>query len=143
MPRTAPRRRPLLHPLQSLLLAWPVALFPAALISDITYYNSAEIQWTNMSAWMLVGALFFGGIALLWAIIGMIKRHDTHARRPYRSYVLLLAAAWATGLVNAFQHSHDGWSSVGAMGLFLSTLSTLLVLAAGWVAHMGYREVSL
>ena len=34
------------------------------------------------------------------------------------------------GLVNAFKHSQDAWSSVGAFGLTLSILSALLALAA-------------
>src|SRR5690606_16367776 len=34
---------PLLHPLHAILLAFPIALFSAALATDITYLNSAEI----------------------------------------------------------------------------------------------------
>jgi uncharacterized membrane protein len=36
-------------PLHALLLAFPVALFASALLSDITYLKSAEIQWSNFS----------------------------------------------------------------------------------------------
>ena len=63
MPSAPPRTRPLLHPLHGLLLAWPVALFPAALLSDITYLNSAEIQWSNFSAWLITGALIADELA--------------------------------------------------------------------------------
>ena len=55
-------------------------------------------------------------------------------------YLILLAAMWIIGLVNAFQHSQDGWSSVGTAGLLLSILSTLLALAAGWVGYSGLRR---
>lgn len=117
-----------LHPLHALFLAFPVALFPSALMADITYLNSAEMQWSNFAAWLITGALLFGAPALLWALVwGIFARAFL--------YPLLLGAAWVLGLVNAFQHSRDGWSSVGATGIILSMLSTLLVLAAAWTAH--------
>jgi uncharacterized membrane protein len=117
-----------LHPLHAMLLAAPVTLFPCALLSDITYLNSAEMQWSNFAAWLITGALILGGFALLWAFVrGVLMRSFV--------YPLLLAAAWVLGLINAFQHSRDGWSSVGMMGLTLSILSTLLVWAAGWTAY--------
>ena len=48
-----------------------------------------------------------------------------------------------TGLLNAFKHSQDAWSSVGTFGLILSILSTLLALAAAAIAYSGVlnREV--
>ncbi|MEC3910359.1 DUF2231 domain-containing protein [Sphingobium sp. CR2-8] len=139
MPSAPPRVRPLLQPLHGLLLAWPVALFPAALLSDITYLNSAEIQWTNFSAWLITGGLLGGGIVLLWVFIGLVRAKATMRSRS-AIYLLLLALMWISGLINAFQHSRDGWSSVGTTGLILSILSSLFALAAGWVAYAGYRE---
>ncbi|HUD92227.1 DUF2231 domain-containing protein [Sphingobium sp.] len=131
MPTAAPHIRPLLHPLHALLLSWPLALFPAALIADITYLNTAEIQWTNFAAWLITGALIGGGPALLWAIIAAFRLRTRQAIL----YATLLAAAWIGGLIDAFQHSQDGWSSVGTAGVALSTVTSLLVLAAGWSAH--------
>ncbi|WP_420143479.1 DUF2231 domain-containing protein [Sphingobium sp.] len=139
MPSAPPRVRPLLHPLHGLLLAWPVALFPAALLSDITYLNSAEVQWTNFSAWLITGALLGGGIVLLWAFIGLVRANGAMKSRS-AIYLLLLALMWMCGLINAFQHSRDGWSSVGTTGLILSILSSAFAFTAGWVAHAGYRE---
>ena len=46
-----------------------------------------------------------------------------------------LALAWIFGLINAFKHSQDAWSSVGTFGLILSILSAVLALVAGWFAH--------
>ena len=133
-----PRTRPLLHPLHGLLLAWPVALFPAALLSDITYLNSAEIQWSNFSAWLITGALIGGGLVLLWALIALAR-----AKGPARRWPLSAAVGADVGLRahQRQQHSRDGWSSVGTIGLILSILSSLAALAAGWTAFAGYREV--
>lgn len=125
-----------------MLLAFPVALFPAALLSDIAYVKTSQIQWTNFSAWLITGALVFGGFALLWSAIGTIVSRGALRRRKGVS-LLLLALAWIAGLFNAFQHSHDGWSSVGTLGLALSVLSTLFVLAAGLVFFSQSRTAAM
>jgi uncharacterized membrane protein len=118
-----------LHPLNALLLAFPVALFPGALLCDVTYLNSAEMQWSNFAAWLITGALVIAAPVLLWAIAAMLRG------RGGALYIATLAAMWIAGLVNAFQHSHDGWSSVGTTGLALSIVSSVLALAAGWTGY--------
>ena len=52
MDRTVTHSRSFANPLHAILLAFPVALYPAALLTDITYLNTAEIQWTNFSSWL-------------------------------------------------------------------------------------------
>lgn len=138
----------LLHPLHAILLAFPIALFSGALASDITYLNSAEIQWTNFSQWLLTGGCLMGGFALLWALALVVRTgaaaegqsgRERSGRTRAVVYLLLLAVMWIAGLVNSFQHSSDGWSSVGTTGLVLSFISTLMALAAGWVGYAGLR----
>ena len=123
---------PLLHPVHAILLAFPIALFTGGLLADITYLNSAEMQWSNFAAWLITFALVFGGFVVLWALIALIRRGN---RGPIRFYFSFVAVMWVLGLVNAFQHSRDAWSSVGALGLILSIACTLLALAAGWVGY--------
>jgi Predicted membrane protein len=128
------------HPLHALLLGFPIALFTFALFTDIAFLRTAQIQWSNFSAWLITGALVFGGIVGLFALVELALAWRRGAGRPMLVYVVLLALAWVLGLVNAFKHSQDGWSSVGALGLILSILCTLLSLAAGWMAYSA-REV--
>lgn len=127
--------RPAHNPLHAILLCFPIALFTSALISDIAYLRTAEMQWSNFSAWLIVGALVFGGVAGLWAIVQLVLAWRTPQRLATLTYVVALALAWLCGLINAFKHSQDAWSSVGALGLTLSVLSTLFVLVAGWFAY--------
>lgn len=130
-----PPLRPLLHPLHAILLAFPIALFSGALASDITYLNSAEIQWTNFSQWLLAGGCLMGGLALLWAIVLAARGGGGRALL----YLLLLAAMFIAGVVNSFHHSRDGWSSVETTGVVLSLVSMVLALAAGWVGYSSLR----
>ncbi|RVT95034.1 DUF2231 domain-containing protein [Sphingomonas crocodyli] len=138
---TPPAARPPLHPLHALLLAFPIALFTGALLADIAYLQSAEIQWTNFAAWLNAGALLMGGFVLLWALIEAFRLRRDRVRGRAGLYALLLAVMWIAGLINAFQHSHDGWSSVGTTGLLLSIVSAALAIAAGWIAHSGWRSL--
>lgn len=127
-----------------LLLAFPTALFTSALVTDIAYLRTAEIQWTNFSAWLISGALVFGGATGALAILGAVFS-PPELRRRRLIYLGLLAAAWILGLVNAFKHSQDGWSSVGGFGLLLSVLCTVLILAAAFFVYAGWtseREIA-
>jgi len=128
-----------LHPIHAILLAFPLALFAFGLATDIAYLNTAVIQWSNFSAWVITGALVFGGLVLAWAILGALFPRRASRRRAL-AFLIAVAVMWISGLINAFQHSHDGWSSVGALGLALSILSTLSALVA---AAIGYSAPSV
>lgn len=130
---------PLLHPLHAILLAFPIALFSGALAADITYLNTAVIQWSNFSAWLIAGALLFGGLALAWAIVLVFTHRTAGLRGRALLFLVLLAVMWIAGLINAFQHSRDAWSSVGTTGLILSIVSTVLALVAGWIGYSAAR----
>ena len=122
------------HPVHAILLGFPIALFTSALVTDIAYLRTAELQWTNFSAWLISGALLFGGLVLAWALISLLLGWRGVERRRRLVYVGVLAVMWVLGLVNAFKHSQDGWSSVETFGLVLSILCTILALAAGLIA---------
>ena len=133
-----------LDALRGLLLSFPIALFTIAVFTDITYLRTAEVQWTNFSAWLITGALVFGGLAAAWALISLLLRFRRGDRNPRLVFFALLAVMWVLGLVNAFKHSQDAWSSVGAFGLILSILCSLLAMAAGVMAFSGLhtREIA-
>lgn len=132
------------HPLHAILLGFPIALFSSALVTDIAYLRTEQIQWTNFSAWLIAGAMVFTGLVLAWAVVSLViglRGGDLLRRMVYAG---VLAGLFVVGLINAFQHSRDGWSSVGTFGLLLSILSAVLALAAGVIAHSSLfsREVA-
>ena len=130
-----------LNPFRGILMAFPIALFSSALISDIAYLKTAQMQWSNFSAWLIVGALVFGGLAGLWAIVNLALAWRGPTRNAALIHLAALALAWIFGLINAFKHSQDAWSSVGAFGVILSILCTILVLVAGWTAYAARESV--
>lgn len=141
MDRTAMQSRTFANPLHAILLAFPVALYPSALLTDITYLNTAEIQWTNFSSWLIAGADFFAGLVLAWALIGLVVGRARHAKGRRALYLIVVAAMFALGVLNAFQHARDGWHSVGTLGLALSVLCSILAFVAAFIAYGGSYSV--
>ena len=121
------------HPpglLHTILMAGSVPLFLGALLSDIAYYQSYQIQWSNFASWLIAGALLLSGIALLFALVSLLTaRHK--AGRPML-YFLLLLATWVLGLINAFIHAKDAWATMPS-GLVMSIVVTVLSCAAAWL----------
>ncbi|TNC73683.1 DUF2231 domain-containing protein [Rubellimicrobium roseum] len=126
-----------LHPLHSILLAFPVTLFLSALVSDIAYWRTFEIQWANFAAWLNAGGLLGGGFALLWAMVNLL-RGRAHRNGRAVLYALVLLATWVVGFINALVHAKDAWATMPE-GLYLSVAATALALAAAWIGYSGLR----
>lgn len=124
-------------PLHATLLAGSVPLFLGGLLSDIAYFKTYQIQWSNFAAWLIAGGLLFCGLALLFALVNLV-RAQRKAGRPV-VYFLLLLATWVLGLVNAFQHAKDAWA-VMPSGLVLSFIVTLLACVATWAGLTNLRS---
>ncbi len=129
-------RQRALHPLHAVLLAASLPLFLGALLSDIAYASSYQVQWTNFASWLIVGGLVFSGFALLWALIELL-RADRRGGSALIYFGVLLAA-WLLGFVNALTHAKDAWAAMPA-GLILSLIVAALVIAATWIGFSSLR----
>ncbi|WP_458130070.1 DUF2231 domain-containing protein [Pseudomonas sp. Z2-11] len=124
-------------PLHAVLLAGTVPLFLGALLNDIAYYKTYQIQWSNFASWLIAGGLLFCGLALLFALVNLI-RAERKSGRPV-VYFLLLLVTWVLGLINAFEHAKDAWA-IMPQGLVLSVVVTVLACAAAWVGLTNLRS---
>lgn len=131
-----------LHPLHAILLAFPLPLFLGALLSDLAYKSSFQVQWYNFSSWLLAGGLIGGGFALLWAFIDLMRSGSVRRRRA-AIYFLVLLAMWVLGFIDALVHSKDAFA-IMPEALYLSTTATIFALVAAWLGYSGYhsREAS-
>lgn len=129
------------HPLHVMLVPVPITCFVGTLITDIVYWRTANMQWANMSAWMLVVGLV---VAFFAVIAGLTDFLGSHAIRNLR-------AAWIHGIGNAVAlilaifdcliHSRDAYTSVVPTGLILSLLVVLILVVTGWQGWtMVYRH---
>lgn len=126
-----------IHAAHAILLAFPLPFFLAALVSDIAYWNTFQIQWSNFSSWLIAGGLLGGGFAMLWALVDLIRFRREGSRRPL-IYFLSLLAMLVVGFINELVHAKDAWA-VMPEGLYLSVVTVLLAFVASWIGFSGYR----
>ena len=125
-----------IQPLHAVLLAATIPLLLGGLLSDIAYASSYEIQWSNFAAWLIAGGVVFAGLALLWALIDLV-RADRRRGRPL-IYFLLLLATFVLGLINSFVHARDAWGTMPD-GLILSAIVAVLAILATWLGFSSLR----
>nr|WP_177412636.1 DUF2231 domain-containing protein [Pseudomonas sp. SCT] len=125
------------NPLHGTLLAGTVPLFLGAMLSDIAYFKTYEVQWSNFAAWLIAGGLVFCGLALLFAVVNLIRAH--HKKGRPLMYFLLLLATWLLGFINALEHAKDAWATM-PLGLVLSVIVTVLACAATWIGLSNLRD---
>ena len=133
------RRGTVWHPIWAVLQAFPLAFFTTALVTDIAYVNTFQMQWANFSVWLIFGGLFMGGIAILAAVIAAAGRWRSVIWRRAFFFAAGCVLAWLTGFVNFFVHSRDAWTSVMPMGLALSIATTVIILVTSWI---GYADIA-
>lgn len=119
-----------IHPVHAVFLAGVIPLFAGALLSDIAYFRTYEIQWQNFASWLIAGGLVMAGVALVFAFAGLAPARRTPARVLY---LVVLGLTWIIGFFNALHHARDAWASMPG-GLVLSVITTLLAIAAAWIA---------
>lgn len=122
-------RNTTLTPGAALLLGMVAALFLGALLSDVAYSQTYEVQWANFASWLIAGGLLLGGILVAVATVNFFRRSD--GTRP-GLMLALVGLMWIIGLFNAFVHSHDGWAMMPT-GLILSVIVALIAFAAAVV----------
>lgn len=135
--RSAPGSLRPLHPLHAILLGFPFSLFLGALLSDLAYSASFQVQWANFASWLIAGGLLVGAFALLWALVDLF-RSGTARRGRATVYFAVLLAMWVLGFVNALVHAKDAWATMPE-GLYLSAMAALLALVAAWIGYSGFR----
>ena len=127
------------QPLFGALMAVPAVCFTGALLTDITYSRSADMQWTNFSAWLLAFAELFGALALLVALVDLSHpRVRGLAAARWRAVGLIVVLA--LGLVDNLVHSRDAWASVVPQGLILSAVTVAVLVPTLWLGRsLTYR----
>ncbi len=119
-------RRPLLvHPF---FVSIGGTLLIAAFATDIMYSQTALMQWSNASEWLIAAGLL---LALVASLVLLIERLSGRAGPISWLDFALLAAAALLSLVNVFVHSRDAWTSVVPQGIWLSGIVALLLLVVG------------
>ena len=135
---TAKRARRRIYPI---LLPFPIVCFIGALLTDIAYWRTAEMMWSNFSAWLLTFGVALGVLAAIAGFIDFLGNRMIHGQRVAWMHIVGNGIAWILSVINAFVHTHDAWTSVVPTGLTLSAVVVLILLITGWAGRSpAYRQ---
>jgi uncharacterized membrane protein len=121
------------EPILPILVSFPVAYFTAAFVTDLAYWQTADVLWETFSDWLITAGLITAGFAAIVFVIDLVrdKRSRTLAWPHAVGYVLAVLLS----LLNAFVHSRDGYTAVVPTGLTLSALVVAILLITGWAGR--------
>lgn len=128
------------QPLYASLVAVPAVCFIGAMLTDWTYTKSADMQWTNFSAWLLAFGELFCGLALVALLFDLTDRR-LRGIAAARLYAVGLIVLFVLGLFNNFIHSRDAWTSVVPQGMILSVVTVIVLVPTLWLGRsLTYRH---
>jgi uncharacterized membrane protein len=129
------------HPIHPMLSPVPIVCFVGALLTDIAYYLTAEIMWADVSAWLMVIGVIFGGLAAIAGLADFLSNRLIRTQPPAWPHLIGNLVALVLAFFNALIHTRDAWTSVVPVGLVLSILTVLVLLVTGWLGRsMVYRQ---
>jgi uncharacterized membrane protein len=143
MPQDNPRSTASLvgHPLHPMLVPIPIACFVLTFFTDLAYWKTANMQWANMSAWLLTVGLIVAVFAAIAGLIDFLGERRIRSLRAVWIHAVGNAIALVLSILNDFVHSRDAYTSVVPAGLILSGLVVLILLVTGWNGwSMVYRH---
>lgn len=121
------------HPLHPMLLPIPIACFIGALLTDLAYLGSANVQWSNFSIWLITFGLIGAGLASVAGLIDYVGDRRVRALGTAKAHLVLNLSLFVVELISAFVHSRDGWTAVVPTGLTLSIVGVALLGVSGWL----------
>jgi uncharacterized membrane protein len=120
------------RPIHAMLVPIPIICFAGTLVTDVVYWQTADMLWSDMSAWLLTVGLVVALFAVIAGVIDFLGDRRIRALRAAWIHGVAIAVALAMEIINAFVHTRDAYTSVVPTGLILSTLSVLILLIAAW-----------
>jgi uncharacterized membrane protein len=124
-----------------MLVPIPIVCFTGALLTDITYYATAEMMWADFSAWLLVVGVIGGVLAGIAGLTDFLGNRLIRAQAPAWPHLLGNVLALLLAFINALIHTRDAWTSVVPTGIILSAVVVLILPITGWLGWtLVYRD---
>jgi uncharacterized membrane protein len=128
------------YPIHSILVPFAVAYFCGALLTDLTYWQTAEMMWADFSAWLVSVGVVIGYLAVIAGLFDLLTKRFASVPAPVWPWVIANLVALILATLNMFIHSRDAWTSVVPWGLILSAVVVLILLFAGWMRWSAFHR---
>lgn len=116
------------YPASALFVPFPFVCFTLTLITDIFYWRTSHLMWSNFSDWLLFFGLIFGALSVIAGLIDL-ARPATRALRPGWLAVIAYVAVLVLAIINSFIHAGDGWTAIVPYGLTASVVTVIAMIA--------------
>src|ERR1700730_5069891 len=120
------------RPLHKMLVAFSIAYFVGALVTDLVYWQMPDVMWERFSIWLITAGLIMAALANVAYLIDLAARRRID--RPAWPRAIGYAITVLLALTNAFVHSRDGYTAVVPTGLMLSGLVIVVLLLTAAVS---------
>jgi uncharacterized membrane protein len=129
------------HPIHPLLIPFPIVSFIGVLVTDVMWLTTREGGWATASNWLLGVGLVTAALA---AAAGMadylgderVKKIGAATRHMIANIVVVTLEA-----VNLVVRLTGGTEQIGAIGVWLSLASVLILAYSGWLGgELVYRH---
>ena len=128
------------HPIHPILVPIPIACFVGTLLTDLTYWRTADMLWADFSAWLVTVGVIVGWLAAIVGLIDFLGNRAVRAQPPAWPHAIGNIVALLLATFNMLIHSRDAWTSVVPVGVILSALVVVIFLFTGWMGwSMVYR----
>ncbi|MDB5430019.1 MAG: hypothetical protein JWP35_1135 [Caulobacter sp.] len=112
----------------SRVLRFPAPLFVAVLLTDLTYWRTADPLWSTMSSWLLLGGLAWAVIAVLVELVRLLAGARPRRLNPAWGHMLGDGLAVLLSMANFIFHVRDGYSALVPAGPLLSAAVVIILL---------------
>ena len=129
------------HQVHAALVPVPIVCFGLVLVTDILYWQTAHLLWSDFSSWLLLAGLVGAGLAAIAGLIDLLVRRALRKRGIAWVHGLGNLAVMVLAFFNALVHARDGWTAVVPTGMILSVLTVLIMLVTVWLGReMAHRH---
>ena len=120
------------HPIHPMVIAFPIACFVLAFVSDLAFYATSNQFWATASLWLLGIGLITAAFAAVTGLIEVFGDNRIRRMSDTRLHAAGNAIALLIALYNWYTRFEHGSSAVVPTGIVLSGIVVLILAFAGW-----------
>ncbi|MGP1373006.1 MAG: DUF2231 domain-containing protein [Almyronema sp.] len=120
------------HPIHPIIVIFPVAFLSGVAGADLGYWLTQDFFWARAAVWLLGLGILSGVAAAITGMVDFITIPKVRHRTAGWAHMALNVGVLVLSLVNFGLRFTNPANSIVPVGLILSCLVAVLLLASGW-----------